>query len=217
MRSLKYLQNNFVELQNHMSAPEGIDQLVQSSGKYPPEYQHDQLRPLQSPSLMNLGANLMSDSNEYGGRKELAEAPANEMSQTQYSSDYWQQLGSGTNKELRRINVNGNQTMSKFIKDRVLLGTLRKSQAQPSQRQNGLKDSYQRLGNQFMPPLAGNAQLQHGYTPRNLSRLLKQRATMARGSQSQGRSQDRSLPLGAQANPRPVIAPDNTSRQSTAR
>lgn len=216
MRSLKHLQNNYIELQNQMSGSDNVDQLARSS-KHPAEVQHPQPRQLQSPSLINVGANLMNDPNEYAGRREAAEGQANEMmSQTQYSSEYWQQLGSGTNKELRKINVSGSQTMSKFIKDRVLLGSLRKSQAQPSQRQNGLKDSYQRLGNQFMPPL-GNSQAQHGYTPRNLGRLLKQRATMARGSQSQGRAIPDKQLLGVQSNPRPTIAPISTDRQSTAR
>lgn len=216
MRSLKYLQNNFVESQNHMSASDNIDHFV-SSSKYLPESQHNLQRQIQSPSLINLGANLMNEATEYGGRRELGEAHGNEMmSQTQYSSDYWQQLGS-TSKELRKINVNGSQTISKFIKDRVLQGTLRKSQAQPSQRQNGLKDSYQRLGNQFMPPQTGGTQYQHGFTPRNLTRLLKQRASMTRGSQGQGRSQDRNPQPGSHSNPRPAVAPSSISRDSTGR
>lgn len=72
-----------------MSASDNVEQLAES-GKHPAESQHNQPRQLQSPSLINLGANLMGDPNEYAGRRELAEAQGNEMmSQTQYSADYW--------------------------------------------------------------------------------------------------------------------------------
>ena len=38
---------------------------------------------------------------------------------------------------------------------------------------------------------------------------------MTRGSQSQGRSQDRNQQLGSHSNPRPAIAPSSTSLHST--